>query len=79
MPATIRNRVSVGRKICCTLGRHGGCCRNCRCDGGDTEAFSNPHNSFGLNTEGQTEFFVEGAFQPPWVTWVIRLTSPHLP
>ena len=22
---------------------------------------------------------VEGAFQPPWVNWVIRLTSPHLP
>ena len=22
---------------------------------------------------------VEGAFQPQWVNWVIRLTSPHLP
>ena len=22
---------------------------------------------------------VGGAFQPPWVIWVIRLTSPHLP
>ncbi|MAQ88979.1 MAG: hypothetical protein CMM03_03905 [Rhodopirellula sp.] len=22
---------------------------------------------------------VEGAFQPQWIIWVIRLTSPHLP